>query len=267
MRKQNSRESQWLANKSKLMVFTLNHASMINCPYFLRKWGNRHASWVNLEPETNRLCKSGSMMGNVCQSSLYSRLGSTDRHFWLWMLCTLPGFAWAKGEGTARANFRGFISFSVSHVKKGTLTLEVICVEEFLIMKGLWMLFRGGWVEPHQVFNCFLGVRLPWRSVISPDLFEKITYSYSFTKCTWPQGPWPIPNELSDWSEAVEQLTASSLSIFWFPEAPFIWHHHGKIREGGLGSWRSTGLGSHLWSLFSVMCRLCYCTLEIYLIL
>lgn len=189
-------------------------------------------------------------------------IGTSD-----WMLCTLPGFAWAKGEGTARANFRGFISFSVSHVKKGTLTLEVICVEEFLIMKGLWMLFRGGWVEPHQVFNCFLGVRLPWRSVISPDLFEKITYSYSFTKCTWPQGPWPIPNELSDWSEAVEQLTASSLCIFWFLEAPFIWHHHGKIREGGLGSWRSTGLGSHLWSLFSVMCRLCYCTLEIYLIL
>lgn len=48
----------------------------------------------------------------------------------------LPGFARAQWKGLVRANFSG--SLLSSHTE-GTLTLEIICVVEFLIMKGLWL--------------------------------------------------------------------------------------------------------------------------------
>lgn len=61
-------------------------------------------------------------------------------------------------------------------MKKGTLTLEVICVEEFLIMKGLWMLFRGGWVEPERT-HLSLSVLFPrrWLDYQDPEAHSSVS--------------------------------------------------------------------------------------------
>lgn len=144
--KTRSKESRRFANKWKFMFFPLNHAAIL--------WGceetgmlaelagtlsrRQMVDWI--WSQRNRLCKSGGVMGHsICQNFyLTSRLASVDTHFWLWLLPATAYFYWVQWKSIVRTNFGSFVP-SISHTKEGTLSWEIICVVEFLVMKGLCM--------------------------------------------------------------------------------------------------------------------------------
>lgn len=200
----------WLDDKSKFLFFSpRNHAAIDNCSSSLREWGNGGASRASSSLSRRRwLIEYGVEEEQALQirgshstgESFYLpfRLASGDRHFWLWTLLATAGFC----RGTVKSCHESWLeqfcsSFHQPH-EGGRFDVRSSLCGRISQHERPSVAFRGVGPEPHQGLSFFLGLRFPWRSAISPGLFEEIMCGYSFPKWTWPQGPWPVLNFLTD---------------------------------------------------------------------